>query len=37
MKRMRYLASLIYWSVRHRSISRGRWVAEYETTERTKA
>jgi hypothetical protein len=30
MKRLRYLASLIYWSIWHRSFSRGRWVAEFE-------
>jgi hypothetical protein len=30
MKRMRYVLSLIYWTLRHRSLSRGRWVAEYE-------
>ena len=30
MKRLRYLARLIYWTVRHRSLSSGRWVCEYE-------
>lgn len=29
--RLRYLAAVIYWSIRHRSVSRGRWVAAYET------
>jgi hypothetical protein len=33
MKRVRYLLSLLYWSVRHRSLSRGRWVASYESHE----
>jgi hypothetical protein len=28
--RIKYAASLIYWTVRHRSLSRGRWVAAYE-------
>jgi hypothetical protein len=32
MKRMRYVLSLIFWTLRHRSLSRGRWVAEYEAT-----
>jgi hypothetical protein len=32
MRRMRYVLSLIYWSIWHRSVARGRWVAEYETT-----
>jgi hypothetical protein len=27
---LRYVVSLIYWTVRHRSLSRGRWVADYE-------
>ena len=29
-RRMRYLASLIYWTLLHRSLSRGRLVAEFE-------
>ena len=29
VKRARYLLSLIYWTLRHRSLSRGRWVADY--------
>jgi hypothetical protein len=30
MKRLRYALSLIYWTCRHCSLSRGRWVADYE-------
>jgi hypothetical protein len=29
MKRAAYLLSILYWSIRHRSLSRGRWVADY--------
>ena len=28
----RYWMLLIYWTLRHRSLSRGRWVADYEKT-----
>jgi hypothetical protein len=28
--RLRYVVSLFYWSIRHRSLARGRWVAEFE-------
>ena len=31
-RRIKFLASVLYWSVRHRSISRGRWVAHYSNT-----
>ena len=34
MKRLRYLASLIYWTLHHRSLSRGRWVADYSCPEK---
>jgi len=30
MRRLRWLCSLVYWTLRHRSLSRGRWVADYE-------
>lgn len=30
MKRLRYLLSLIYWTLRHASPSLGRLVADYE-------
>lgn len=29
-RRMKFLARLVYWACRHRSLSRGLWVAEYE-------
>jgi len=31
MKSLRYIASAIYWTLHHRSLSRGLWVAAYET------
>lgn len=30
MKRFRYVMAVIYWSIRHRSLSSGRWIAAYE-------
>lgn len=30
MKHLRYAFSAIYWTLRHRSISLGLWVAAYE-------
>jgi hypothetical protein len=30
MKRLRYALSLIYWTLRHCSLSRGRWVVAFE-------
>lgn len=36
MARARYWCRVIYWTVRHCSIARGVWVADYETaSERT--
>jgi hypothetical protein len=34
MKRLRRALSLIYWTAYHRSLSRGRWVADYSCGER---
>lgn len=33
MSRIQYLLRVAYWSIRHRSLSRGRWVADYERAE----
>ncbi len=30
MKRLRYLASLIFWTLRHRSTKHVRWVLAFE-------
>lgn len=30
MKRIKYVMSVLYWSVRHRSLALGCWVAAYE-------
>ncbi len=32
MNRFRYIARLVYWTMRHRSISSARWVMDYEGT-----
>lgn len=30
MTRLRYAARFLYWSIRHGSLSRERWVMDYE-------
>ena len=30
MKRIRFVIRVIYWTVRHRSLSSGVWIANYE-------
>ncbi len=33
MNRVRHLLLIVYWSLRHLSLSRGRWVAAYVMAE----
>lgn len=33
MNRVRHLLLIVYWSIRHLSVSRGRWVAAYVMAE----
>ena len=35
-KRLHYALSVVYWTLRHRSLARGRWVAAYECAEATR-
>jgi hypothetical protein len=30
LKRIRFVLAVLYWSIRHRSLSLGRWIAAYE-------